>query len=1531
MDDSNALRSPAFSNAMHFLETSGKPWKKVGLSPLSVPDQPLNAFVVLADRNHDGLGDPFDGKLNENAANDWNFTFDNYRLVVVEWQNTDLSCILLVPLEYSYADLSMVIEITIAFQMGDEFKNRFTKVKFPQLDKSWIDCTRSDELKKSTTIKDFCKRYAFRGSPTNELVVMLSVPFGQVKKEEQKGVAAAREYFLSINAKQFYDVNTTGRTHLAIPTGTFTMKGLSDKLRKSWDEFGTTTDYPATGVDINILSCFTTSELERAAYVHRDEPDISQFKFNIPTDKLIKRQVAYNKFVKLRRKPNEYTSQAQLAKELAKSVWKPIDPDMPKHEAREELPTFANKTNLGYDTFYGRLEYECRFIFETLWQWILKLKANPYSCPHDFIFFDKPYKYISSTSKKTDMPEASSPPSAFKPVRGEGKTIYVITVVYPEVEIVPVPQNINLDTVCDLRRSFKNLCRVSFSFGKPRDLEDPINVIKKAFDDKNLDAPRLEQAYRSFWQYLTSLMEDENDMVMISRNKIRSDTQKRIATNLKKFLSSMGASTDNERPDLLYSRFKYVFGWQQFKFFSRVSKMPPHNTSDLSLIAKSAPHQVEKTTIIFDKNKKFDLSSNENICKIVNCTENAGPFATCEYHLQMLSILTTENESFTSACRSVKSNEERYYAAYRFNTWPSWAIANNKSRARLILELVNILQGVAEEGTPHELLQAAKQRVGTGIQNLPWNAPQLAEKSELPKKLKEIVNNFNEIKKVHEWVQVEAQACGEFIAIEAKNKPLDKNRKYKNFAFVRKDKSTQVINEDGQFTTGNEKDEKETESFFADLDYDKVWAEFLRRANYDEPLSDEEEETEPPLELSYLHDLSLSLGCKLVIFANEENFEILCETFGVGRFATLDLSDTRHSNIKIIKQAEVDHANATFKRLVKASKDGCVSAIKPVMIRSIGQAYPPRFGSNSRSWVYSACFALSECPATGLFAENLAGVITTKDLHRKSSSRSAKRELHTFWTCRFLYFMDENEKLKDVGLIYGDIGLLTKTDLPGPNSNDMSNLRSLQAATDSNAQDLFRKRVEAETPHFPFGNALQRYGKSSLLSNDMSEARLAKMSAYWSAFNFTPNGSMAKAKFESMWILEGLEREAEAFEIAAERFDRSQATKRRQDDFEVASGLRNELRARADAEEDTETIFSDALISDVTDADMPWADDEPTFPLVSEERVQQVTENLATDDGSQGSDTSLASIVEVPIPIDHVLEEINFKHETEAGQIPDLSEVTTPPPTPLQLEYQELELRAKLARDQLMADNIRPGGRWDPKNIGLVEEETADMEKATEILKALGTARMNKNHLTGQNEDNTDKDIVGKFSQHLAKEKIVPNVAELAQKTKCSVRCITDNVARINLSGPNEAETDLSSNSKFFFHRADLAPNPEARTHLAEMGVKYDESSLVDSKNIIIEYDLETRQLIKKAALVACEDRNNDKSAPEEHAIHAILMLLLDPCQLTQYLACITVLNGELDASKIRQLIYEVLKATQRLGQVSKWAIHFLPSGQERF
>ena len=190
----------------------------------------------------------------------------------------------------------------------------------------------------------------------------------------------------------------------------------------------------------------------------------------------------------------------------------------------------------------------------------------------------------------------------------------------------------------------------------------------------------------------------------------------------------------------------------------------------------------------------------------------------------------------------------------------------------------------------------------------------------------------------------------------------------------------------------------------------------------------------------------------------------------------------------------------------------------------------------------------------------------------------------------------------------------------------------------------------------------------------------------------------------------------------------------------------------------------------------------------------------------------------------------------------------------------------------LIADNIRPGGKWDPKNLGLAVKECANMKKAEEILKSLGQARMDDKHKTSPNDD-TEKGIVDEYSKKLAQNNVIPDMSNLATKTKCTPKCIADNVAKISLSGAEPAtENDEPKTFKDFYHRADLPPNATARKHLLEMGVAYNETCLIDEKNIKINYDLSTRQLIKKAAVVVCQDRDDKDSEPEESAIHAILV-----------------------------------------------------------
>jgi hypothetical protein len=98
----NALRSPAFDLGLQFLEKH-KRWQNVGMSPLKTPDQSLDAFVVLNNRNKDGLGNAFDVRSSENAVNDFVFIYENYQLVVVNLYQPakrQLTGLLLIPRAY---------------------------------------------------------------------------------------------------------------------------------------------------------------------------------------------------------------------------------------------------------------------------------------------------------------------------------------------------------------------------------------------------------------------------------------------------------------------------------------------------------------------------------------------------------------------------------------------------------------------------------------------------------------------------------------------------------------------------------------------------------------------------------------------------------------------------------------------------------------------------------------------------------------------------------------------------------------------------------------------------------------------------------------------------------------------------------------------------------------------------------------------------------------------------------------------------------------------------------------------------------------------------------------------------------------------------------------------------------------------------------------------------------------------------------------------------------------------------------------
>ncbi|CBY39339.1 unnamed protein product, partial [Oikopleura dioica] len=1070
----------------------------------------------------------------------------------------------------------------------------------------------------------------------------------------------------------------------------------------------------------------------------------------------------------------------------------------------------------------------------------------------------------------------------------------------------------------------------------------------------------INSAYARYFDHLCGFLPDLNKRILIAPGIKKSTMRMTIAENISGLLDHFGAHDAEITLYKLFARWVFALGHGKLKLNPPVKKDPPPAVTRVSRSASRPAQHVKPIAYVFDMAKKLDRKRPWlNRCRILGCNETTGLLPVCEYHTHMLVDLATEKKE-TSTTRSLADASTRSYALDRVDRFSSWGATSTQTRARFMHEAILLLQDkLVQElvgNTPEECLRSMMSRFESGVNQRKWSH-EAFKNPHLSRRMEELVENFYKLKRAHDWIGVENRNTdGNFVSVELWSDHDSEVRCYEKVSFVNRCDEGILITREGANLDDETHQAMAMRRAFGQTRVAEITREIenKRRDNFKTNLAPE---------LVYLRDLTKSLGVKLVILmANEGGYDSLCQAFD----ADSESQDNNHVDILCQRRAKV--TDSTIRILEKHNTQGRVAAPVPVQESVLVRTFPPQ-GIATEVWSFLINLVLNTDPEKDLFPENLVGEVKISSSRRLQTKQ---RELRAFWIVRFIHWMTENNKLGDLGLVYGDFqAISTPRETIKPSRAELDGLRKKTKSNEVGSQKAYIERAIKTTKHFPFMTNIVKYGEESILNEAIFEftpSQLSSMAVAWNEFHFCPAGSMWPDEFIQLWNVrdKGFPPPS-AIKAAARTFDRKQAISNRRKLFEKTSGLREELRARA-LEERMREQHLDWFVStsdeeieeearrcrDLTSTSFPAVNNQPL-------QVVKIEEIPSSEDESHQN---------VPIP-DPDLDEVEFlntgeEEETElekpepqtpAGTAPNLDEVNGP------LEISEAEQRRMYdnanmlhAKQQMIKKTIKPGGRWDP--LRLVGPDLASPEqeqKGIEILKALAEVRMFYDKMPNALErlevttNPTDKVIIENLSKSLVKVKAAPDIVKLAQDTKCSISEVATRVAALNLSGAAVPETTPKEHKIYcsdlvplcYDHRADTAPSTEARDKLAELGVIYLDENLIASDNIKIEYDLETRMLINRAAKVLSYDfegETDPATTPLDSMDQAMTaaaylaeLLLHEPLPLTQYLACICANSGQLSPSRIRQGIYYNLKFSLRLNRVKQWAIHFLPTGEDKF
>lgn len=295
-------------------------------------------------------------------------------------------------------------------------------------------------------------------------------------------------------------------------------------------------------------------------------------------------------------------------------------------------------------------------------------------------------------------------------------------------------------------------------------------------------------------------------------------------------------------------------------------------------------------------------------------------------------------------------------------------------------------------------------RFGSGIWLKPWYN-QAFKNHHLARKVEELLKNFHELKKAHDWVSVvHGNAEGNYLSIELKNPVYSEAREYAKIIFVNKQKEGVLV------TRGDVDNIEETDQFLA-----------MKRAFGQTKVADIQKMLDVkrktngiglPEELQYLQDLTKNLGVKLAILVQQEkDFKDACEVFN------FNSNSDQNAHVEIICQKKANLTNSTLQIVEKQNKSGVTAALIPVQKSAFVKTFPPT-GVHESNWSFLSNLILDDSPQHDLFAENLVAEIK---LSKSTKLKTKERELRAFWITRFIHWMLENNKITDVGLVYGNL------------------------------------------------------------------------------------------------------------------------------------------------------------------------------------------------------------------------------------------------------------------------------------------------------------------------------------------------------------------------------------------------------------------------------------------------------------------------------------------------------------------------------
>lgn len=261
------------------------------------------------------------------------------------------------------------------------------------------------------------------------------------------------------------------------------------------------------------------------------------------------------------------------------------------------------------------------------------------------------------------------PPGAFLPIYGSGEVIFTLVSSYPNQEIIGIPETLKLDTQDDLRRSFRQICRISSAFRKPFEMERAITEIKNLtvdideFEDNKI---RIQEEWDRYFDTVTGFLPDISRRTIIGMH-ITSPMQITIAENICGILDTFGAHEPETSLYKIFARWAFAFGRNKMFLDNNQKKDTPPSLSSLPSSVTRPRHDVKAFTHVFDPNKKQDRSMTRlNRCRFLGCDVTTGYLPNCEYHTHMLVDLASK-DLLACAAPSLQDPNIQTYARDRIN------------------------------------------------------------------------------------------------------------------------------------------------------------------------------------------------------------------------------------------------------------------------------------------------------------------------------------------------------------------------------------------------------------------------------------------------------------------------------------------------------------------------------------------------------------------------------------------------------------------------------------------------------------------------------------------------------------------------------------------------------------------------------------------------------------------------------------------------------------------------------------------------